>query len=73
MLCTSMFDLCFQVRELLEKKERLIQRKIDAEVEKAKEYSKAKNKRGALAFDWLPSPACQWMLPLLCIFFVLLF
>ncbi|XP_072974987.1 vacuolar protein sorting-associated protein 32 homolog 1-like [Typha angustifolia] len=34
--------------EMLEKKERVLQRKISAEVEKAKDYSKVKNKKAAI-------------------------
>lgn len=31
---------------MLEKKEKVLLKKVDAEVEKAKEYTRAKNKRG---------------------------
>jgi len=33
---------------MLEKKERLLQKKISAEVEKAKDYTKIKNKKAAI-------------------------
>jgi len=41
-------DKLQETRELLEKKERVLQKKIDGELQKAKEYSKAKNKRAAI-------------------------
>lgn len=35
-----------QTLEMLEKKERFLQKKCSAEIEKAKDYTKAKNKNG---------------------------
>lgn len=51
--CLSSF-LCLilsfvQTLEMLEKKEGVLQKKAAAEVERAKEYTKAKNKRGVFA------------------------
>ena len=37
---------------MLEKKDKVLQKKATAEVEKAKEFTKAKNKRGML-LNWL--------------------
>lgn len=35
-----------QTLEMLEKKEKLLQKKIALEIEKARDYTRAKNKRG---------------------------
>lgn len=37
---------CMQTLEMLEKKEKVLLKKAAAEVEKAKEFTRAKNKRG---------------------------
>ena len=37
-----------QTLEMLEKKERVLQKKISQEIERAKEYTRLKNKRGYL-------------------------
>jgi hypothetical protein len=37
---------CVQTLEMLEKKERFLQKKCSAEIEKAKDYTKSKNKNG---------------------------
>ncbi len=37
-----------QTLEMLEKKEKVLQKKIAVEIEKAKEFSRVKNKRGEL-------------------------
>jgi hypothetical protein len=39
-----------QTLEMLEKKEKVLLKKAGAEVEKAKEYSRAKNKRGMTSY-----------------------
>lgn len=46
-----------QTLEMLEKKESVLQKKASAEVEKAKQYTKAKNKRGmkVVIFQAFPS------------------
>lgn len=38
----------FQTLEMLEKKEKVLLKKADGEIEKAKEFTKAKNKRGEI-------------------------
>ncbi len=38
--------LGLQTLEMLEKKEKLLQKKIALEIEKARDYTRAKNKRG---------------------------
>ncbi len=37
---------CVQTLEMLEKKEKVLQRKIATEIEKARDFTRAKNKRG---------------------------
>lgn len=39
---------------MLEKKEKVLVKKAAAEVEKAKEYTRTKNKRGMLQNAWMP-------------------
>lgn len=39
-------DAPLQTLEMLEKKEKVLQKKIATEIEKAKEFSRVKNKRG---------------------------
>ena len=43
-----LFDV-MQTLEMLEKKEKVLQKKAAAEVEKAKEFTRAKNKKGKLS------------------------
>ncbi|KAJ7533791.1 hypothetical protein O6H91_13G065200 [Diphasiastrum complanatum] len=45
----SSLDKLNETLEMLEKKEKVLQKKIAAEIEKAKEYTRAKNKRAAIA------------------------
>jgi charged multivesicular body protein 4 len=40
--------LGLQTLEMLEKKEKLLQKKIALEIEKARDYTRAKNKRAAI-------------------------
>lgn len=44
----STLEKLHETLEMLEKKERLLQKKISAEVEKAKDYTKIKNKKAAI-------------------------
>lgn len=44
------YYLYVQTLEMLEKKERFLLKKSSAEVEKAKDYTKAKNKNGKYVF-----------------------
>ncbi|CAK9257222.1 unnamed protein product [Sphagnum jensenii] len=39
---------CVQTLEMLEKKEKVLQRKIATEIEKARDFTRAKNKRAAI-------------------------
>jgi hypothetical protein len=41
---------------MLEKKEKVLEKKAAGELEKAKDFSKAKNKRGTLSHHTLPPP-----------------
>jgi peptide methionine sulfoxide reductase MsrA len=43
-----------QTLEMLEKKEKVLQRKIATEIEKARDFTKAKNKRGMYEYKSLP-------------------
>ena len=45
-LFASLYHLGLQTLEMLEKKEQVLLKKAAAEVEKAKEFTRAKNKRG---------------------------
>jgi len=48
---TQILLICsLQTLEMLEKKEKVLLKKAGAEVEKAKEYSRAKNKRGMTSY-----------------------
>jgi charged multivesicular body protein 4 len=42
----STLDKLNETLEMLEKKEKVLQRKIATEIEKARDFTKAKNKRG---------------------------
>lgn len=51
MFCLYSLDTChilLQTLEMLEKKERVLLKKASAEVEKAKDYTRAKNKKGII-------------------------
>lgn len=51
------FDGWRQTLEMLEKKEKVLQKKIAMEIEKAKEFTRLKNKRGERCGWW---PFCLW-------------
>jgi len=44
---------CGQTLEMLEKKECFLQKKCSAEIEKAKDYTKSKNKNGKESLIWI--------------------